>query len=274
MRDDYVSLPGEPVTPKDLGLPRAQRLVAALTADFPYATLVECRRASATQVSETVIFDVEPEVPQRPVHDIRSSERIAVTFWTDDQTTPEVLALRGDFPRVPHVNLTAEEVPRGLCLFDEPWREVRLRWTPALLVAQIREWLAKTARGELHQQDQPLEPILLGSPWILVLPPDLLDSNCDRVHASTLLVQGVRDPFDRYTLIASHPGAQGGSVSDANNGGTANGLEWLATTVRTAPQEHGVIRRNPTNLRQLANLLRPAGGGPSGNAACPASRAA
>lgn len=259
MSDDYFSLSAQPISPKKMELPRAQRLVAAFTASFPYATLVECRRASATRLSEIVIIDVEPEIPQRPVQDIRSIERIAVVFIDDDLITPEVLALRADFPQVPHLNLTAERFLRSLCLFDEPWCELRLRWTPALLITRIREWLTKTARGELHQQDQPLEPILLGSPWTLVLPPELLDGNHDRSDASMLLVQGVKGPLDRYTLTASRLGVQGGTALDADRGGTASGLEWLAVTVRATPQEHGVIHLNPTNLPQLTQLLTPAG---------------
>ncbi len=46
-------------------------------------------------------------------HPIRSVERIALVFSPDDVSYPDVLALRADFPRVPHINLRVDEFPRA-----------------------------------------------------------------------------------------------------------------------------------------------------------------
>src|SRR5256885_23620 len=92
---------------------------------------------------------------------------------------PAALALRRDFPLVPHLILGASRGPRMLCLYDTPWSEARLTWTPPAFIERIRSWLARTARGELHAADQPLEPLLLATRYILVLPSDCFSDDQD-----------------------------------------------------------------------------------------------
>ena len=72
------------------------------------------------------MLEVDVEVPQYPAYDIRHRERIAVAFSVNDQTQPEVLALRRDFPLVPHINLGVTELPRSLCLYDRPYHEIKI----------------------------------------------------------------------------------------------------------------------------------------------------
>src|SRR5438105_15673447 len=116
-----------------------------------------------------VVLDVEIEIYQHRPVDIRPVERVALVFWNDDRM-PWVLAMREDFPLVPPLNQWSEEKPRSLCLYDQAWSEARMRWTPVGYVERISAWLALTARGELHAHDQPLEPLLMGSPIPLILP--------------------------------------------------------------------------------------------------------
>ncbi len=65
-----------------------------------YASLFECRTTSDADV---IVFDVVVEVPQLPVYSINRVERVAAIFKEPDEVVPEVLALRADFPRVPHL---------------------------------------------------------------------------------------------------------------------------------------------------------------------------
>lgn len=235
-----------------LRLPRAKAFAQALRAGAAYARFVECR-CSAEPETETVIFEVEPETPQRPIHDIRSIERVAITFEATDLEMPEVQALRSDFPLVPHLNLKVEEFPRSLCLYDEPWRELQLRWTPAELIDRLREWLAKTARNELHADDQPLEPLLLGSPWTIVVPKGLLHRDEMTDVPAPFQIIKVDSGAGRSTLIATvfeH-------LEDDGSGERAS--EFVATTFTAKPQPHGIIRKQPTNLDELVELLAPAG---------------
>ena len=67
--------------------------------------------------------------------------------------------------------------PKSLCLYEAPWAEVRLRWTGASFLGDIARWLARTAVGELHNADQPLEPFLFGPRHIVVVPAGLFEGD-------------------------------------------------------------------------------------------------
>src|ERR1700675_2522303 len=133
------------------------------------AEFCEARRVSGTE-AEVVVFTVAVQRPQRCVNDIRKRETLAAVFSADDSAYPEVLALRSDFPAVPHINLRLEEFPRSLCLYDQPYEQVRLNWTPANFLSRVQFWLSKTAVGTLHGEDQPLEPLIQGSNCRIILP--------------------------------------------------------------------------------------------------------
>jgi hypothetical protein len=198
----YLEPPGRRVDPGDLQVPKARDVAGLLrTGDLPFCELLECRCVEEPTAAEVIV--VEVEVGQHPAHDIRRRERVAAVFREDDEAVPEALALRPDFPLVSHINaqsFVGSELPRSLCMYEEPYPEVRLRWTAASFVGRIRNWLALTARGELHADDQPLEPLLLGSPWSLVLPPDLFEEY-PKADPETLGVRTVEDGRGGYTLI-------------------------------------------------------------------------
>ncbi len=184
---NFLEAPGEVIRSGELKAQEARNLHRTLEAGLQdYCWLRECRRfempGEEGQTADVVVFDVEVEVGQRSVHDVRRLERIAALFRQDDSALPEVFALRDDFPLVPHLNALSPlrtEFPRNLCMYDEPYFEVELNWTPAAFLKRIREWLARTARGELHAEDQPLEPLLVASPWSIMLPPDLFEREED-----------------------------------------------------------------------------------------------
>ncbi len=156
MSAPFFDIEGLIIPPTALKLRRAVELVAALSSDaLPFASLVECR---AKEGAEAVVFDVRVERPQERKHDIRETERLAVTFEPSDHTWPEVIALRRDFPMVPHLNLRESELPRSLCLYEDSWDRVRLTWSATSFIEWIRQWLALTVRDELHREDQTLEP--------------------------------------------------------------------------------------------------------------------
>ncbi len=237
-----LDIEGLIVPPQSLRLRRAQHLVAALSADdLPYATLVECRTGEG---SETVVFDVEMERPQICDYDIRGTERLAATFDPSDGTYPEVVALRHDFPIVPHLYLRNEELPRSLCLYDRPWAEIRLTWTAPSFIEWIRTWLALTARDELHQEDQALEPLVLSCGWHLLLPANL-DLEAD--EGPIVLAVEVLGGKDGRVL-------QGMPVALPE--WHKSKLAFAALYTRTPPRRHGVIRRTPQTVKDLCELAR------------------
>ena len=166
---DVLSLKGELIPAASLSIAKASRLTAALTSGkAKFASLVECRR-NLESGREAVVFDVDVEQPTEAVYPIAAVERIAVEFDHADRSYPFVWALRSDFPRVPHLNLTIADVPRSLCLYEQAYEEVKLNWGPLRLIEEIREWLRRTARGELHDESQGLEPILGAAAGVVVL---------------------------------------------------------------------------------------------------------
>ena len=248
-----MDLPGERIGFDNLTVAKARDLVRILyPGDLPYCEILECRRLEEPHQAEVVIFEVDVQRGQRTVNDVMRRERIAAVFREDDTTAPEALALRQDFPLVPHVNslnLTfLEEFPRSLCLYDEPYHDLKLTWTSISFVERIREWLALTARGELHAEDQPLEPLLIGSPLALVLPSDLFDE--DEKSPELLTARVVEHEGNVRAVIAGYAG-------DARQ--ERHDLRYVAMSLVGEPQEHGVIESTPTTLRELHDSLKSAG---------------
>ena len=195
-----------------------------------------------------MIFEVGVEVAQERVHDIRPWERVAVEFLHDDRRMPEVFALRRDFPVVPHLIQRATATPRNLCLFEDSWDEVKLQWTPAYLVRVLRGWFADTSRGELHSDDQPLEPLILVTGKRLIVPADLGDED----GPFRLDVFGV-DPDGTWpVLVAVRP-------EQAQDVGPRSTLLAVATVLVGKSQEHGIIAHTPSTLADLHELLLLAG---------------
>jgi hypothetical protein len=94
MADEFSDVGGIIVPSNSLEVRRARDFAAAAASGrLDYVTFVESRKHPGDG-GETIVIDVEPERPQRAVHDIRRIERIAVRFKVEDNWYPEVLALR------------------------------------------------------------------------------------------------------------------------------------------------------------------------------------
>jgi len=228
----YIEAPGLPVDPTDLEIPSAINLAAALNGGFiDYARFIETR---SLESEEIVVFEVDVERPQICSYPIHSIERIAAIFAKSFEITPKVLSLRKDFPDVPHLNLQDNEFPRSLCLYEEPFQNIKRGWTAPRFIARIRDWLALTARGSLHQEDQPLEPILLDPDGILLIP-------------SNAFAEGsMTQPFRIIPLRDTDKEPESGKV--------------LPIFYTCSPQTHGIVKHRPKTMTELTNLLDKAGG--------------
>jgi hypothetical protein len=244
---DLDALFGSVVARKTLCSDKARAVARyASASDVCYVRLVECRRSE--NGDETAILDLDIEVAQRPVHDIRSVERMAVKFFAADTHYPEVVSLREDFPPVPHLNQRPIGYPKSLCLYGESYSEVKLHWTAHRFVERIRFWLAKTADGNLHPDDQPLEPLVTSSHGTLVVPEELLIDN--NLPLQPRYVSAV-DPMQRDSVWMVH------NLDSGVN--TAKPPGHIATSFTCPVQTHGVMSAAPSNLDELQQFLVRAG---------------
>lgn len=238
--DRYVILSGKEIPQTQLSLVWAIDLVRYATSEISsFAKLIECRIDE--DGNETIILDVEVEVGQYVVHDIKRTERIAVKF-NDDCSIPDILALRDDFPQVPHLNFRMTEKPKSLCLFAERHEDIKRYWTPAFLISRVREWLKLTARGQLHKDDQPLEPLFEAVGCQIIIPFDLFLK--DKQDARKLNVHIKDCQHNMLTLKATYAEP----TTQINN-------EYIPVIIEAEAQEHGIIRRLPRNLNELGLIL-------------------
>ena len=172
MSDRDYPVVGTSVEPRKLTIPRARSIARfAGSGTNPNVSLLNCY-GSRDDDTEAVAVAISATVPQRPAYDIHRIERILIVFDRDDGQCPWVESLRKDFPRAPHTNLTAPGKPRSLCLYYQPWEDVRTTLTAPKLISRIMWWLEGTAAGTLHGDDQPLEPLLFDPKLNLIIPSD------------------------------------------------------------------------------------------------------
>lgn len=189
-----------------------------------------------------VVFDLKVDLPQRPVYDIRETERVRVRFSNED-AIPRIFVLRDDFPRVPHLISHEVELPRQLCLYEQPWQDESANWTPSNFLFRIRSWLEGTADGSLHKADQPLEPLLPVSPLKLVLPP-LSQNRDERCWVQRFDVSGRVRSNERVTIVCSEESLH----KDPDS------VLLPVLFVRMPVCQHGVINRSPETLGELEKI--------------------
>lgn len=242
---------GIPTNADDLLVPKAHALASYLkSGKHPYATLIDTRRDDTSGV-ETVVFDVIVELSQTRVNEVLERERLAASFGPADDAFPEIVALRDDFPWVPHLNQREVELPRSLCLYELPYTTVKLRWTPTVFVERVRQWLSLTSEGKLHQEDQPLENIFLGQFPPLILPSDFVKSILESGNEGNPAIR-----FGVHAVGDSLQGITGFVVSNPKMHGVPVRADHIATAVVAPARKHGLIRKTPQNLRQVIEVMQ------------------
>jgi len=234
---------GNSMEPDKVRISKACELVKLLLSEvIPFVEFLDAKRKDSDH--ELILIKVRPEVPNHPVNDIRFSETIAIEFDPSDKDPPRAIALRSDFPRVPHTYFTEKDEPLSLCLFDEIYSEQKLRWTASSYLKQLFTWLSKTATGTLHQSDQPVDPFLLGTPNRIVLPSQYfeLESSLKNQILDVLPIKS----RSNFTFITHRSGTNFHNTFDRR---------YIGLVVDTPPQTHGTIVYHPENLLQLQDLM-------------------
>lgn len=237
---------GQAITsPDDLTSPAARELASAIAAGtVPAVTITglkECTRTGHTALA----LEIEVERPQDLAQPIRATEPVAVVFAAQGGQ-PGVLALRDDFPDTPHQNWTPQSAPCSLCIDDRPWSEAKLTYRPADLIRRIQLWLAKAARGELHDTAQPPDPLFFVSQLAIIIPRSALLPAANPAE----LIGFVR--HDNPALIITRTAAE----TEPRRQGLPG---FVVMQFRAQPRAMTRFRHAPVTLAALNAELQPAG---------------
>jgi hypothetical protein len=230
---------------KDLTFPRTHALLGAVQRHRDYSLTCMLRHPVEGKAAlECLVVDVEcDDVPPKNPFGIRYRERLALFIPKDAKQLVEVLALRRDFPILMHQNQGVHNAPTSLCLYFESAASVMRTWTPQSFLRRIQWWLEKSARGELHPTDQPVEHLFFASKYELVLP-----WNLDELQQNPRLrfVVALRQerPDEGFTCFLE-------PQSEATRQGRTT--KYIELTL--PPILHGFVERDPATLGQLADLL-------------------
>jgi integrative and conjugative element protein (TIGR02256 family) len=229
-----------------LTIPRAKALLDAVTHQRDYAVVQLLQHsAGGAPTLEFLIVEVECDsVPPKNVYGINYRERLALCVPDNPKQLIEVLALRKDFPILMHQNQGAPDSPASLCLYFEPVATVLRTWTPPSFLRRIQWWLEKSARGELHPADQPVEHLFFASKYELVLPWNLVALRNSQAHRF-VIARGPERVDEGFTcFLEAIPKDAPAKI------GTAAPVELVLP-----PIVHGFVERDPATLGQLADIL-------------------
>ncbi len=226
--------------PEHLTIPAARRTALAVVSlrDFKLKELRELKDVLGD--SEILVVEASTDkIWSQPPVNIRFREPLALRFFRNPALTPEVRALREDFPVTLHQNHITPGEPASLCLYFGPWSATSRNWTPARHLARVQWWLAETANGTLHRSDQPPEQLYFESRHTLVLPPDFEQKIGQRDWV--LSVQPRTAEGYKRVLVCTFK--QLTQRDDAPK---------LSCVVVTLPEvRHGPIERSPATLGEL-----------------------
>ena len=213
----------------------------AVQGSLPGITLAGLRQSSESGHA-AVALDVDVERPQDLAYPIKAVEPVAVVFpFTEGPFS--VVSLRPDFPDTLHQNWSPPGGPCALCIDDRPWAEARLTVSAQDIARRIQLWLARAARGELHDPAQPPDPLFFSSQIGLILPAAALVEGQEPIELA-----GMIRP-DNENLIISRPAVPNDPHPPA----------FTVLAFQAEPQAMAQLRHAPDTLTALAAELEPHG---------------
>lgn len=230
--------------PEELSIPRARELVDAIARQRDFSVLQLLVRDGEKVEFECILVDVECDgVPPKNPYGIRYRERLVLCVFKDPTRLVKVHALRKEFPILLHQNQSPQGSPISLCLYFEPPVAVRRTWTPHNFLRRIQWWLEKSAKGELHPADQPVEHLFFSTKYELVLPWNFDDLK--------------KTPDQHFSIQPGRERSDGGVtlLVDVTADGTRKDRSVASIELTLPPVIHGQLERDPATLGELADLL-------------------
>ncbi|ABM39639.1 ThiF family adenylyltransferase [Polaromonas naphthalenivorans] len=248
MAEEYHELTNVSALADEVGLtiPRAKTLFDVVSRQRDYAVVQLLQHCDdGTPKLECIVVEVECDgVPPKNGVGINYRERLALCVSDDPKQLIEVLAMRKDFPVLMHQNQGILDAPASLCLYFESVAAVMRTWTPQSFLRRIQWWLEKSARGELHPTDQPVEHLFFATRYELVLPWNLSTLRKSAEHRF-VIARGPERPDAGFTCFL-----EAVPKDAAVKTGTAAPIELVLQ-----PILHGFVERDPATLGQLADIL-------------------
>jgi len=231
------------VSADGLAIPRARALLGAIGKHRDFSVVRLLTRSNPR--CEIIVVDVETDqVPPNNAPGIKYRERLALSVPETPRSLVEVRALRKTFPTLAHQNHVIDGGGPSLCLYFEPPISVARTWTPQTFLRRIQWWLEKTAKGELHPADQPVEQLFFASPFELVLPWNFAELRKNEQQRFALDSRGKR-PDGGLTFFL-HPIRSDQSPPTTS----AACIELLLPAI-----VHGRIEREPVTLGELSEMF-------------------
>lgn len=234
------------LAPADLKQATAAGLTRLLLSEsYAGADLVSWRGGNAVHAdANLLIVDVHVDLGQREYRaDIRAVERVGIIYVAGDML-PAVYPLRDGFPcDLPHLNISFKGTPQSLCLFEMDGEEALRLAVPFVLIERVRFWMRETAYGRLHGDDQPLDPVIMSTGQVIVLPLP------GQAEEASPVFYGFR--------ASDHPGCPAillppAAVSVGMRARSKNGFSAIHVT--TEPLPNGRIRNYPRNVAELVDI--------------------
>jgi len=223
---DNSIIQGDIISIESMCIERAKKIALST---HPYAKLNQIIRKQ--DGSEALIFTLDIDINQKPLNGIKATEEIAVICEKQDIAFPAAFALRKSFKLgLPHTNAKEFERPVSLCLTEQIFSEVKHSFNSFEFIESIRIWFAKASRNELHAEDQPLEPFIHYSGYVL------LTTNID---------------LDNFCLKEISPDIKLYAVQNLPSVDTV----YFCRTIFADKQVHGFIRRQPKTIKDLSEFV-------------------
>jgi len=222
MKEFYRAPSNKKLAMEKLKNDRSKQLLAAILSFDPTINILEV--GGGMDGNEYLYLRILPDIPNSPVNDIRQEETIMIVSSPNNELLPKVFATREDFPMgLPHTNISKYQRPVNLCIFEDDFHELKLSWSGTYFLRAIKRWLELTARNELHQKDQLLEPFMIGN--------------------SSLIFNIYHDYVEKITA----------NLYRTTNKSTSESFH--KGFIEIAPIDNGVVNSSVDNLADLTNLF-------------------